>query len=127
MISRETVLNVADNSGALLVKCIGIPGGTNKRIAKVGEEIVCSIISVKPNVTSRGTKVTKGSVRRAIVIRTVSQIRRKDGSHISFSDNSVVLLDNAGKFFSTRVFGRVPRELQYSKAPKVLSFAQGVV
>lgn len=125
MIYRQTILHVADNSGALLVRCIGIPGGTRKRSAKVGEEITCSIISIRSGI--KNIKVKKGSVVRAIIVTTKGNINRSDGSQIMFGQNSVILLDQAGKFFSTRIFGTVCRELQNSKISKALSIAKEVI
>lgn len=123
MIYRETMLNVADNSGATLVKCIGIPGGSKKRCAYVGEEIMCAVKVAKPT-----GKIKKGDMIRAVVVRTKAFINRSDGSKIKFSDNSVVLLDSAGKNFSyTRVFGAIAREVQNSKAVKALSIAKEVI
>lgn len=126
MIYRESILHVADNSGALLIKCIGILGGTSKKFAVVGDEIVCSVISIKSGLKT--TKIQKGEVKRAIIIRTVNGIRRNDGSRISFSHNSAILLDSSGKPCGTRISGSVPRELQRNTAlSKFLSAAKEVV
>ena len=121
MIQQESRLNVADNSGAKEVLCIRVLGGTRRRYASVGDTIVVSIKSALP-----AGDVKKGTVSKAVVVRTKKEIRRADGSYIRFDDNAVVLLNNAGEIRGTRIFGPVPRELRdgymkiVSLAPEVL-------
>jgi large subunit ribosomal protein L14 len=121
MIQQESRLNVADNSGAKEVLCIRVLGGTRRRYASVGDTIVVSIKQALP-----AGEVKKGSVSKAVVVRTKKEIRRADGSYIRFDDNAVVLLNNAGEIRGTRIFGPVARELRdgfmkiVSLAPEVL-------
>jgi large subunit ribosomal protein L14 len=122
MIQRETRLNVADNSGAKEVLCIGILGGSGKKYASVGDVIV---VTVKSAIPSSGMK--KGTVTKAVVVRTKKEIRRKDGSYIRFDDNACILINNAGEMRGTRVFGPVPRELRDKKYMKIISLAPEVL
>jgi large subunit ribosomal protein L14 len=121
MIQQESRLSVADNSGAKEVLCIRVLGGTRRRYASVGDTIVVSIKDAMPS-----GDVKKGTVSKAVVVRTKKEIRRADGSYIRFDDNAVVLLNNAGEIRGTRIFGPVPRELRdgfmkiVSLAPEVL-------
>ena len=121
MIQQETRLQVADNSGAKEVLCIRVLGGTRHRYATVGETIVCTVKSAMP-----GGEIKKGTVTRAVVVRTKKEIRRPDGSYIRFDDNACVLLNGAGELRGTRIFGPVARELRenymkiVSLAPEVL-------
>jgi large subunit ribosomal protein L14 len=121
MVQKESRLNVADNSGAKEVLCIRVLGGTGRRYASVGDTIVVSIKKSLP-----AGDVKKGTVARAVVVRTKKEIRRADGSYIRFDDNAVVLLNNAGEIRGTRIFGPVARELRdgymkiVSLAPEVL-------
>ena len=121
MIQQETRCIVADNSGAKEVLCIRVLGGTRKRYASLGYTIVVAVKSATP-----GADVKKGSVSKAIVVRTSKEVRRNDGSYIRFDDNAVVLLNNAGEMRGTRIFGPVARELRdmnmkiISLAPEVL-------
>jgi large subunit ribosomal protein L14 len=121
MIQQESRLSVADNSGAKEVLCIRVLGGTRRRYASVGDTIVVSVKDALPS-----GDVKKGSVSKAVVVRTKKEIRRADGSYIRFDDNAVVLLNNAGEIRGTRIFGPVPRELRdgfmkiVSLAPEVL-------
>ncbi len=121
MIQQETRCVVADNSGAKEVLCIRVLGGTRKHYATLGDTIVVSVKSATP-----GAEVKKGSVSKAIVVRTKKEVRRNDGSYIRFDDNAVVLLNNAGEMRGTRIFGPVARELRdlnmkiISLAPEVL-------
>jgi large subunit ribosomal protein L14 len=121
MIQQESRLSVADNSGAKEVLCIRVLGGTRRRYASVGDTIVVSVKSALP-----AGDVKKGSVTKAVVVRTKKEIRRADGSYIRFDDNAVVLLNNAGEIRGTRIFGPVARELRdgfmkiVSLAPEVL-------
>ncbi|MCX4291989.1 MAG: 50S ribosomal protein L14 [Odoribacter sp.] len=121
MIQQETRLTVADNSGAKEVLCIRVLGGTRKRYARVGDKIVVSVKNALP-----GGDLKKGSVSKAVVVRTSKEYRRPDGSYIRFDDNACVLLNNAGEMRGTRIFGPVAREVRegYTKivslAPEVL-------
>lgn len=121
MIQSESRLAVADNTGAREVLCIRVLGGTRKRYASVGDKIVVTVKSAIPKSTAK-----KGTVTKAVVVRTKKEIRRKDGSYIRFDDNAVVLLNAAGEMRGTRIFGPVPRELRdgymkiVSLAPEVL-------
>jgi large subunit ribosomal protein L14 len=121
MIQQETRLSVADNSGAKDVLCIRVLGGTRHRYATVGETIVVTVKSAIP-----GGDIKKGTVTRAVVVRTKKEIRRADGSYIRFDDNACVLLNGAGELRGTRIFGPVARELRenymkiVSLAPEVL-------
>ncbi len=122
MIQQESRLNVADNSGAREVLCIRVLGGTKKRYARVGDKIV---ITVKSALSSSNMK--KGTVSKAVVVRTKKQIRRKDGSYISFEDNAVVLLNPNDEPRGTRIFGPVARELREKQFMKIVSLAPEVL
>ena len=121
MIQTQSILNVADNSGAREVLCIRVLGGTGRRYASVGDRIVVTIKSAVPS-----SDMKKGTVSKAVVVRTKKEVRRADGSYIRFDDNACVLLNNAGEMRGTRIFGPVPRELRegymkiVSLAPEVL-------
>jgi large subunit ribosomal protein L14 len=121
MIQQESRLSVADNSGAKEVLCIRVLGGTGKRYAGIGDKIVVTVKSAMPS-----GEIKKGTVSKAIVVRTKKEIRRQDGSYIRFDDNAVVLLNNQGEMRGTRIFGPVARELRdinmkiVSLAPEVL-------
>jgi large subunit ribosomal protein L14 len=121
MIQQESRLAVADNSGAKEVLCIRVLGGTGRRYASVGDKIVVAVKSAMPS-----GEVKKGTVSKAVVVRTKKEIRRPDGSYIRFDDNAVVLLNNADEIRGTRIFGPVARELRdnymkiVSLAPEVL-------
>ncbi len=121
MIQQETRLNVADNSGAKEVLCINVLGGSRKRYATVGDVIVVTVKSAIPS-----GDVKKGTVHRAVVVRTKKEIRRADGSYIRFDDNACVLLTNAGELKGTRIFGPVARELR-DKYMKIVSLAPEVL
>lgn len=122
MIQQESRLNVADNSGAKEVLCIRVLGGTGKRYAKIGDTIV---VTVKSALSSSSLK--KGTVSKAVVVRTKKEIRRKDGSYIRFSDNAAVLLGNTGEPRGTRIFGPVARELRDRDFMKIVSLAPEVL
>ena len=122
MIQQESRLNVADNSGAKQVLCLRVLGGTGRRYARVGDKIV---VSVKTTLSSSALK--KGTVSRAVVVRTKKSLRRKDGSYISFEDNSVVLLTANDEPRGTRIFGPVARELREKRFMKIISLAPEVV
>jgi large subunit ribosomal protein L14 len=121
MIQQETRCAVADNSGAKDVLCIRVLGGTRKRYASLGDTVVVSVKSAMP-----GSDVKKGSVSRAIVVRTRKEVRRNDGSYIRFDDNAVVLLTNLGEMRGTRIFGPVARELR-DQNMKIISLAPEVL
>jgi len=121
MVQQESRLAVADNSGAKEVLVIRVLGGTNRRYASVGDNVVVSIKSAIPS-----SDVKKGSVSKAVIVRTKKEIRRQDGSYIRFDDNAVVLLNNAGEMRGTRIFGPVARELR-SKYMKIVSLAPEVL
>ena len=122
MIQQESRLSVADNSGAKEVLCIRVLGGTARRYAHLGDKIV---VSVKSTVSSSGLK--KGTVSRAVVVRTRKQTRRRDGSYIAFEDNAVVLLTASDELRGTRIFGPVARELRERRFMKIVSLAPEVV
>ena len=122
MIQVETILDVADNSGARRVRCIRVLGGTRRRYASVGDEIVVSIREAIPN-----AKVKKGDVMRAVIVRTAKEIGRPDGSYIRFDTNSAVLLDSQREPVGTRIFGPVARELRAKRFMKIVSLAPEVL
>jgi large subunit ribosomal protein L14 len=122
MIQTETVLEVADNSGARKVACIRVLGGSRRRYASVGDLIVVSVKDAIPN-----ARVKKGEVRRAVVVRTARAISRSDGSFIRFDDNAAVILDNQKEPIGTRIFGPVARELRARKFMKIISLAPEVL
>ncbi len=121
MIQQESKLSVADNSGAKEVLCIRVLGGTGKRYASIGDKVVVTVKSAMPS-----GEVKKGTVSKAVVVRTKKEVRRADGSYIRFDNNAVVLLNNVGELRGTRIFGPIPRELRdnymkiVSLAPEVL-------
>ena len=122
MIQSETRLTVADNSGAKEVYCIKVLGGSRRRYASIGDIIVVSVKEAIPN-----SKVKKGDVMKAVVVRTKKEIRRTDGSYIRFDDNSAVLLTGAMEPVGTRIFGPVARELRAKNYMKIISLAPEVL
>ena len=122
MIQTESRLSVADNSGAKEVLCIRVLGGTRRRYASVGDKIVVAVKSAIPN-----GAVKKGSVAKAVVVRTKKEIRRADGSYIRFDDNACVILNQGGEMRGTRIFGPVARELRESNYMKIVSLAPEVL
>ncbi len=122
MIQQESNLIVADNSGAKTAMCIRVLGGTRKRYASVGDKI---IVTVKSAIPSGGIK--KGTVTKAVVVRTKKEIRRADGSYIRFDDNAVVLLSAGDELRGTRIFGPVARELREKQYMKIVSLAPEVL
>jgi large subunit ribosomal protein L14 len=122
MIQMQTELEVADNSGAKLVMCIKVLGGSKKRYATIGEIIVVSIRETIAN-----SKVKKGDVARAVIVRVRKESRRRDGSYIRFDTNAVVLVSAQGEPVGTRVFGPVARELRGRKFAKIISLAPEVL
>ncbi|MBQ9219259.1 MAG: 50S ribosomal protein L14 [Muribaculaceae bacterium] len=121
MIQTESRLAVADNSGAKEVLCIRVLGGTRRRYASVGDIIVVTVKNAIP-----ASEVKKGTVSKAVVVRTKKEIRRADGSYIRFDDNACVLLNNAGEIRGTRIFGPVARELRATNM-KIVSLAPEVL
>jgi large subunit ribosomal protein L14 len=122
MIQQESRLGVADNSGAKEVLCIRVLGGTARRYASVGDTIV---VSIKDAIPSGNAK--KGTVSKAVVVRTKKEVRRQDGSYIRFDDNAVVLLNAQGEMRGTRIFGPVARELREKQYMKIVSLAPEVL
>ncbi len=122
MIQKESRLGVADNSGAKEVLCISVLGGTGKRYATIGDTIVVTVKSALPS-----GNIKKGTVSKAVVVRTKKEIRRNDGSYIRFDDNAVVLLSATGEIAGTRIFGPVARELREKKFMKIVSLAPEVL
>jgi large subunit ribosomal protein L14 len=121
MIQQETKLKVADNSGAREVLCIRVLGGSKRRYASIGDTIVVSVKDSSPG------GIKKGSVSKAVVVRTRKEIRRKDGSYIRFDDNACVLLNNADEPRGTRIFGPVARELRERDYMRIVSLAPEVL
>jgi len=122
MIQTETRLRVADNSGAKLIQCIKVLGGTRRRYATVGDIIVVSVKEAMPN-----SKVKKGDVMKAVIVRTKKEIPRSDGSYIKFDDNSAVLITQQNEPVGTRIFGPVARELRAKNFMKIVSLAPEVL
>ncbi len=122
MIQQESRLRVADNSGAKEVLCIRVLGGTRTRYASLGDKIV---VSIKEAIPSGGVK--KGTVSKAVIVRTKKQVRRPDGSYIQFDDNSCVLLSKDDEPRATRIFGPVARELREKQFMKIVSLAPEVL
>lgn len=113
MIQQGSFLNVADNSGVKLIKCIKVLGGSKRRFAGCGDLIVVSVRSIIPKaISNNNSSIKKGDIYLAVIVRTKSAFRRCDGSVVKFDENSVVLLDKQQKLIGTRVFGVVPRELK---------------
>ncbi|MEJ2727525.1 MAG: 50S ribosomal protein L14 [Deltaproteobacteria bacterium] len=122
MIQSETRLTVADNSGAKVLYCIKVLGGSRRRYASVGDIIVVAVKEALPN-----AKVKKGDVMKAVVVRTKKEIRRSDGSYIRFDDNSAVLVNASREPIGTRIFGPVARELRAKRFMKIISLAPEVL
>ncbi|MBN1656006.1 MAG: 50S ribosomal protein L14 [Deltaproteobacteria bacterium] len=122
MIQVETVLDVADNSGAKRVQCIKVLGGTRRRYARLGDIIVVSIKEAIPN-----SRVKKGQIAKAVVVRTRREYLRPDGSYVKFDGNSAVLIDEKKEPIGTRIFGPVARELRAKRFMKIISLAPEVV
>jgi large subunit ribosomal protein L14 len=122
MIQMQSRLRVADNSGAKEVMCIKVLGGTKRRWASIGDIIVVSIKDALPT-----SKVKKGDVAKAVIVRTVHKLRRADGSYIRFDDNSAVLINAAKEPIGTRIFGPVARELRAKQFVKIVSLAPEVI
>lgn len=122
MIQAETRLTVADNSGAKVLYCIKVLGGSRRRYASIGDIIVVSVKEAIPT-----AKVKKGDVLKAVVVRTKKEIRRPDGSYIRFDDNSAVLINAQQEPIGTRIFGPVARELRAKRFMKIISLAPEVL
>ncbi len=122
MVQVSTVLNVADNSGARKVQCIKVLGGSKRRYASIGDIIVVSVKEAIPN-----SKVKKGSVVKAVVVRTAKEVGRPNGTYIRFDHNSAVLIDDQREPVGTRIFGPVARELRAKKFMKIISLAPEVL
>ena len=122
MVQSETVLDVADNSGARRVLCIKVLGGSRRKYASLGDIIVVSVKEASPN-----SKVKKGDVMKALLVRTAKEVGRSDGSYIKFDSNSAVLIDNQREPIGTRIFGPVARELRAKQFMKILSLAPEVL
>ncbi len=122
MIQQETILKITDNSGARKALCIKVLGGSRRRYASVGDTIVVTIKEAIPT-----SDVKKGSVVRAVVVRTRKELRRADGSYIRFDDNAAVIINEAGEPVATRVFGPVARELRQKNFNRIVSMAPEVL
>lgn len=122
MIQQETVVKVADNSGAKKALVIRVLGGTGRRYAGLGDQVIVAVKDALPNGT-----VKKSEVARAVVVRTVKETRRKDGSYIRFDENAVVIITETGEPKATRIFGPVARELREKKYMKIVSLAPEVL
>ena len=122
MIQQETLVVVADNSGAKAAKCFRVLGGTRRRYARVGDIVVCAVKVAIP-----GGTVKKGDVVKAVVVRTTKEQRRKDGSYIRFDENAVVIINEKKEPVGTRIFGPVARELREKRFMKIVSLAPEVV
>jgi large subunit ribosomal protein L14 len=118
----RTILEVADNSGAKKLGCIKVLGGTRRRYASLGDVIVVSVKDALPN-----SKIKKGEVVKAVIVRTKKEVKRLDGSYIKFDDNSAVLLNPQGEPIGTRIFGPVARELRAKRFMKIISLAPEVL
>ena len=122
MIQVESTLQVADNSGAKKVACIKVIGGSHRRYATVGDTIMVSVKEAIPH-----SKVKKGDVMRAVIVRTSKEVRRSDGSYIKFDNNAAVLVSNTGELVGTSIFGPVARELRAANFMKIISLAPEVL
>ena len=122
MIQQESVVRIADNSGARRALCIRVLGGSGRRYARVGDVIVVTVKDAIP-----GGNVKKGEVVRAVVVRTAKGSRRRDGSYIRFDENAAVIINEAGEPTATRIFGPVARELRDKRFMKIVSLAPEVI
>ena len=122
MIQLRTILDVADNSGARKLQCIKVIGGSGKQYATVGDIIIVSVKETIP-----GSNVKKGSVMKAVIVRTKKEVRRRDGTYIKFDRNSAVLINNQNEPVGTRVFGPIARELREKEFMKIISLAPEVI
>ena len=124
MIQMQTMLDVADNSGAKQARCIRVLGNTGRRFASLGDEVV---VAVQKSIPNAPEAVKKGKVTRGVIVRTRKQKRREDGSYVRFDSNAIVLVDGDGNPRGTRIFGAVARELRDRKYMKIVSLASEVV
>ena len=122
MIQAQTILDVADNSGARRVMCFRVLGGSRRRYARVGDIVICAVKDALP-----GAQVKKGEVVKAVVVRTRKEIRRKDGSYIRFDENAAVLITDQNEPRATRIFGPVARELRERQFMRIVSLAPEVI
>ena len=122
MIQAQTMLTVTDNSGAKKAMCIKVPGGSGRRYASLGDVVIVAIKSALPN-----GKIKKGSVEKAVIVRTHKEVRRKDGTYVRFRDNAAVIIDDRGEPIATRIFGPVARELREKHYTKIISLAPEVL
>jgi large subunit ribosomal protein L14 len=122
MIQERCILNVADNSGARKLRCFRVVGGTRRRYASLGDVVVCSVQDALPTAT-----IKKGEVVKAVVVRTVREHKRADGSYVKFDDNAVCLIDDEGEPKGKRIFGPIARELREKDYLKIISLAPEVV
>lgn len=122
MIQMKTLLDSADNSGAKTLQCIKVLGGSKKRYAQIGDVIIVAVKEAMPD-----SKVKKGDVAKAVIVRVAKEIKREDGSYVRFDDNSAVLINNWGEPLGTRIFGPVARELRVKRFMKILSLAPEVL
>lgn len=122
MIQMKSLLDVADNSGAKKVICVKVIGGSRRRYATVGDVIVVAVKEAMPS-----SKIIKGSVHKAVIVRTAKEVRREDGSYIKFDDNSAVLINDQKEPIGTRIFGPVARELRGKRFMKIVSLAPEVL
>jgi large subunit ribosomal protein L14 len=123
MIQQESMLNVADNSGAKKIKCFKVLGGSGRRYASIGDVIICSVREASPEAPAN---VKKGKVVRAVIVRTVKEVGREDGSYIKFDDNAAVIIDAKNEPVGSRVFGAVGRELRRKNFMRIVSLAPEV-
>lgn len=122
MIQEYTVLDVADNTGAKKIRCFKVLGGTRRRYARIGDVIMCSVREATPDAT-----VKKGSVVKAVVVRTTKELGREDGSFVKFDGNAAVIINAQGEPVGTRIFGAVGRELRKKNFMKIISLAPEVI
>lgn len=122
MIQMQSMLSVADNSGAKKLCCIKVPGGSKRKYAGIGDIVICSVKEALPN-----SKVKKGDVVRAVIVRTAKEVRREDGSYIRFDVNSAVVVGTGNDPVGTRIFGPVARELRARQFMKIVSLAPEVL
>ncbi len=122
MIQKQTKLIVADNSGAKVIQCFNIPGGSKRRYARIGDIIVASVKVAEPN-----KQIKKGNIVRAVVVRQRKSFKRSDGSYVKFDDNAAVIIQKGKEPAASRIFGPIPRELKEKGYNKIISMAKFVV
>lgn len=122
MIQMQTKLDVADNTGAKVVQCVKVLGGTNRKYAHLGDVVVCSVKKALPS-----SDIKPGTVVKGVIVRTKHSVRRDDGSYVRFDKNAIVILDNENNPRGTRIFGAVARELRQKNFMKIISLAPEVV